>query len=391
MMGMSMMGMRVRALWITALVALITGPSAGVVVLPGTPLRELAEKRGLLFGTDILDSWPEPFSTDQAFKSIASRQFNFGNWDWCTQWPVDQPHGPEGGFNFDCFDAVVPFFRAANMTVRTNGILASAHNSTFPAWLLDGIKSKNFSQQQVRFFLENRTKTVVPHWLSSGLPFNGMIAVNEAFWNQDMTYKYGPMWPHNWVFGPDMNIFSWAFDNSTDWFAQTFAWAREAADGAGFPQLPLFYNDYGIETASPKADAVLRFLSEQLKAGTPIDGIGFQAHLQCNCVGCNESSVISANMQRFIKLGLKVWVTELDVAMAPGCTQDMQASVYSAVLEACLANAPHCNSFMLWGFTDRFTWLDNKTQAPNILDAEYRPKPAYFALQKALSEPEKSA
>ena len=161
--------------------------------------------------------------------------------------------------------------------------------------------------------------------------------------------------------------------------------------GFGRNKLPLFYNDYGIETATPKADAVLHFISEQLKDGTPIDGIGFQAHLRCDCAnyppqpGCNQSSVISANMQRFIKLGLKVWVTELDVAMAPGCTQQMQAAVYSAVLEACLANAPHCDSFMLWGFTDRYTWLDNKTQAPNILDAAYRPKPAFFALQKALS------
>ena len=89
-------------------------------------------------------------------------------------------------------------------------------------------------------------------------------------------------------------------------------------------------------------------------------------------------------MQRFIQLGLKVWVTELDVAMAAGCTQEMQAAVYSAMLEACLLNAPHCNTFMLWGFTDRYTWLDNRTQAPTILDSNYQPKPAYFALQRTL-------
>ena len=117
-----------------------------------------------------------------------------------------------------------------------------------------------------------------------------------------------------------------------------------------------------------------------------------QAHLRCDCgnyppqPGCNNSSVISANMQRFIKLGLKIWVTELDVAMASGCTQERQAAVYRAVLEACLANAPHCDSFMVWGFTDRYTWL--KTKDPAMLDAEYRPKPAFFALQRALDATE---
>lgn len=359
--------------------------------LPGTPLRELAQKRGLLFGTDIQDTWPNPYASDEPFKTIASRQFNFGNWDWCTTWSVDQANGPNESYSFDCFDAVIPFMRAANMTVRTNGILPSAHNTCLPPWLLKGYKDHNFTQEQVQRFLENRTKTVVPHWLSSGLPFHGMIAVNEAFWNQEMP-SYGE-WPSNWIFGPDKNIFSWSWDNTTGWFAQTFEWARQAADNAGFQreQLPLIYNDYGIETATPKADAVLRFLSEQISNGVPIDGIGFQAHLQCDCgnyppqPGCNQSSVISANMKRFIKLGLKVWITELDVAMTKGCTQEMQATVYTAMLEACLNNMPHCNSFMLWGFTDRYTWLNNETQAPTILDANYQPKPAYFAMQKLLA------
>ena len=127
--------------------------------------------------------------------------------DWCTSWATDQADGPDGGFSFDCFDAVVPFFKSANMTVRTNGILASAHNTCLPKWLLDGYKAKKFSKKQLQLFLENRIKAVVPHWLASGLPFHGMIAVNEGFWNQEMP-KYG-QWPSNWVFGPDMNMFRW--------------------------------------------------------------------------------------------------------------------------------------------------------------------------------------
>merc|ERR1712070_1063097 len=97
-------------------------------------------------------------------------------------------------------------------------------------------------------------------------------------------------WPNNWLFSPDDNIYAWAFDTAspgaaagTDWFSQPFKWAAAARDAAGFTreQVPLLYNDYGIETGTDKANAVLRFLSEQLAAGAPIDGVGLQAHMQC--------------------------------------------------------------------------------------------------------------
>ena len=71
-----------------------------------------------------------------------------------------------------------------------------------------------------------------------------------------------------------------------------------------------------------QADALLRLLSELIEAGDfPIDGVGFQAHLQCDCggyppqPGCDNATVIAENMKRFSELGLAVWITELDVAM----------------------------------------------------------------------------
>jgi GH35 family endo-1,4-beta-xylanase len=94
---------------------------------------------------------------------------------------------------------------------------------------------------------------------------------------------------------------------------------------------------------------------------------------------------------------LRVCRTEMDVQMAPGCTQQDQARVYSAVLEACLANAPHCDSFMVWEFTDKYSWLcpadgpQPCAKAPNLLDASYKPKPAFTALQSVLSKPPAAA
>lgn len=392
---------------------------------PGPRLRDLAAARSppLLFGTDLFDSFPYPATGDPAmcvgnssatgchanasFAAVAAGEFNAGNSDSCLVWSASQPT-PANKYDFRCADRIFAFMAQHNMTyAHVNGIM-QAHNVApwspccCPHWLTDGYPYSSWSRtnhtykytrRQVREFLQMRIAAVVPRWVNSGVPVRGIFPVNEAIANQPYPADRGG-WPHNWLTGPEENIFSWAFGNetanSTAWFAQTFRWVRSAADKAGATKLQLFYNDYGIETPGAKTDAVLRWVTEQRSAGVPIDGVGFQAHLPCDCAGspgCNSSKVIGAVMQRYVRAGLKVWVTELDVKMAPSCTQDMQAAVYSAVLGACLSISPHCDSFMVWGFTDHIwfptQWLAGKQ--PAIFDGNYHPKPAYFALRKLLS------
>ena len=294
-----------------------------------------------------------------------------------------------------------------------NAVMAGAHNvedqgmaCCMPSWLTDGYPYSSWSRRkghtykysraEARGFLQKRIAAVVPRWISSA-DVRAIIPINEAIANQPYTGRGG--WPHTWITGAQENIFSWAFGdsthNSTEWFGQTFKWVRAAADGAGATKLKLLYNDYGIITPGAKQDAVLRLLTEQKAAGVPIDGIGFQSHLPCDCTGaagCNSSAVIAASMRRFIKAGFTVAVTELDVStdgMDPEslCTPAMQAAVYGAVLEACLSVSPHCESVMVWGFTDHIyspgQWLAGKQ--PAIFDGDFHAKESYFAMQKILA------
>jgi endo-1,4-beta-xylanase len=118
----------------------------------------------------------------------------------------------------------------------------------------------------------------------------------------------------------------------------------------------------------------------------PIDGVGLEMHLALGQQLPMAQDVL-ANMQSFTALGLEVQITEMDVQIhqASGTTQEKlatQANIYHNMLGVCLSVAK-CTAFVIWGFTDRYTWIPSFTghpDAPLIFDESYHPKPAYSAL-----------
>jgi endo-1,4-beta-xylanase len=116
----------------------------------------------------------------------------------------------------------------------------------------------------------------------------------------------------------------------------------------------------------------------------PIDGVGFQTH--ANLEGLPPDFV--DNMRRFKALGLDIAITEADVALKlPPSAADLQAQadVYAQIVRSCFA--VECRSLTFWGFTDGRSWI-SETQAgmgaATLLDEQLRPKPAFFAVQRAL-------
>ena len=86
-------------------------------------------------------------------------------------------------------------------------------------------------------------------------------------------------------------------------------------------------------------------------AGTPIDGIGVQAHLIVGQV----PSTLKANLEAFTALGVEVAITELDIRMTLPSTDALlaqQSADYQAVIHACKTVAG-CVGVTLWDYTDR--------------------------------------
>jgi hypothetical protein len=86
---------------------------------------------------------------------------------------------------------------------------------------------------------------------------------------------------------------------------------------------------------------------------------------------------------------LLVNITELDISIqkSPSLITDkdfsQQALQYGMMMHIFLKNN-NCTSFLMWGFTDKESYLGSKCNA-FIFDTNYKAKPSYFALKDTLS------
>ena len=88
----------------------------------------------------------------------------------------------------------------------------------------------------------------------------------------------------NEILDDNGNIHETTWSSIDDFMCKSFKAARSAAS----PQVELFYNDYNHESMTSwqktKSDAVFNMLKEMKARGSdcPIDGIGFQTHINLN-------------------------------------------------------------------------------------------------------------
>jgi len=155
------------------------------------------------------------------------------------------------------------------------------------------------------------------------------------------------------------------------------AFRRTQAAGASGK---LLYNDYDVAFPGPKSDALIALVTELVQDEVPIDGVGFQMHLDADFA---DFDGVAETFAKVRALGLEVYITELDVSIRAGQTEAQQAEVYANVLRTCLAETA-CRALQIWGFTDRYSWRRETT--PLVLDRAYLPKPAYLALQEVFLE-----
>lgn len=312
-------------------------------------LKALAAQRGFYIGTSLQAKF---LTRETDYAKIAAREFNVMTPEWemlmCNIWPE-----PER-YDFAFSDQLVQYAYANGMKIRGYALFSG---NCVPNWMAGVTYSKAGASE----LLHNYVLAVVGRY--RGLIWTWDVA--------DQTIGKGSVWEN--MLG-------------ADYLKLVFQWAHQAD-----PNALLFYNDTGIEVSNAKYQLVYDTLKGLKDKGVPINGVGMAYHLSYPI----PTKMMADAMKQFNDLGLMVQVTQFDMPaqyIANPNAMAQQAQAYGETLQTCL-DAANCTAFVMWGFTDKHSWLADTFQNPNIdpliLDKDYQPKPAYAALYKALQTKKK--
>jgi endo-1,4-beta-xylanase len=261
-------------------------------------------------------------------------------------------------YDFRDADRIVRSARRAGMQVRGHALLWHEQN---PPWLERALTSR----RRAIAILRAHVRRVVRRF---GRDVAQWDVVNE------------PLEPS----GGGLHDTLWRRAIGPDYVAIALRLAHRYA-----PHAALYLNEFGLEAPGPKLDGMVALVAALKADRVPLDGVGFQSHVLC-LFGCRDAfDTLAAGMQRVSDLGVDVAITELDVGVVEPVTPatlEEQAATYAGAVDACLAVA-RCRTIVLWGFTDRYSWIPTFWAGLGSalpFDADYRPKPAYWALHDHL-------
>ncbi len=302
--------------------------------------------------------YPAPFPNDREYLQHLAAEFNSVSPENQLKWEFVHPE--RDTYRFAEMDAIVEFAQENKQVVRGHTLFWHSQN---PAWLEEG----DFSKEELRAILKDHIQTVVGRYAGKIQQWD---VANEIFNDNGTLRTTDNIWIRE--LGPEI-------------IADAFRWAHEAD-----PKAKLFFNDYGVESVNAKSNAYLELIPRLQAQGVPVDGFAIQGHLSTRYGFPGD---LRTNLQRFDDLGLETAITEIDVRMdvaagtQPTAAQlEKQASYYQRALDACIA-VEECNSFTIWGFTDKYSWVPvffPEEGAATIMWDDLGKKPAFYALRRAL-------
>ncbi|RYY76832.1 MAG: 1,4-beta-xylanase [Gammaproteobacteria bacterium] len=294
--------------------------------------------------------------------------------------------GTVADYHFEDADAFVAYAKLKNMSVHAHTLFWHADYQV-PTFM------KNFAGTPEEFLalVDTHVTTLVDHFEASN-NIASWDVVNEALTDDN---------PSNYRTNSPFYVKS---GNSPVFIERAFQAAR-AADA----NVDLYYNDYNIENNDAKTVKMMEMVTDFKNRNVPITGVGFQMHV---CLRWPSIASISAAMKGVADLGLKVKISELDVAVnQPYCDNYPvnkiseftpaialeQKKRYCDIVAAYKAVVPPAQrgGVTVWGTTDAGTWLDGlyasqyegeKISWPLLFDSRYGDKPALRGFADALQD-----
>ncbi len=318
-------------------------------------LREAAQARGKLVGFAMFG---KP-GLEPKYDETAAREFNVLVCENAMKFGSVCPKA-RGQYDFSVPDAIVGFAQTNKMKVRGHCLVWHFQQ---PNWFSQG----NWSKQEMAEILHEHIRTMVTHYKGKVFAWD---VVNEAISDSKDPKEIYRKDNYYDVLGPN-------------YLDKAFRWAREAD-----PTAKLIYNEYGTEFGGLKFEKMFEMLKGMKARGVPVDGVGLQMHIGLGAK--NQTKKLASTIRKLGELGLEVQITELDVAMELPSNErklQTQAEIFGDVAATAMDERA-CTALLMWGFTDKHSWLPQfsggKRGCGLIFDEQYRPKPAYAAMLKAM-------
>lgn len=353
--GWLLRDLRARPLGIAKL-KVVDAPSLTVNHSDPNSLRNLVDKlpRKIQIGTAVSAN---PLFTVQRYQNIAMSQFNLITLE--SSLKAQFIHPAANKYGFTDADNIVAMAEANGQVIHGHTLVFAKSN---PSWITDAPAA-----DLQKIMIEHIT-AVVGH-------FKGRIAswdvVNEPLSEKDEDYANGNL---------GLRQDFWEKAMGETYIDQAFTAAR-AAD----PSAKLYLNDYGIEHAGQRWDALIALVQRLKNRGVPIDGVGFESHVY-QTTDRIDPEILRSHIQEIATLGLSVRISEIDVT---GTNPQFQSDQYSSVLSVCISE-PNCTSYTTWGISDLYGSTTISDRYPLLLgtsllwDKDMKSKPAYAALQVVL-------
>ncbi|MBX2810792.1 MAG: endo-1,4-beta-xylanase [Myxococcales bacterium] len=285
-------------------------------------------------------------------------------------------HPEEHQYNWDDADKLIRWAHAKK--IRVHGHTLIWHSGyQVPEWMTN--YSGDFEEM-----LNDHVRTIVRHFKRSVVSWdvvNEAIDENTNCWRNSLFYqRIGP-----------------------EYIANAFQVAHDVN-----PKVDLYYNDYSTEDGNGAKFACLLELVDGLLAdNVPIDGVGFQMHVQ---IDWPSASAIASAFQAIVDRGLKVKLTEIDVPLnnpwssvpfpqytsLTDAADERQKQRYKSIVETYLAIVPPKlrGGITIWGLWDGDSWLLELGDRQGVddwpllftgpQDGPYKAKEAFYGVQEAL-------
>ncbi|MCR8657391.1 endo-1,4-beta-xylanase [Paenibacillus endoradicis] len=286
----------------------------------------------------------------------------------------------KGVYNYTNADTLVNWAEANNIKVHGHTLVWHDQSA---AWLTSGADGKALTRAEAKSNMEEYIINVAGHFKDKVISWD---VVNEAFdggsgiptdW-KTVLRKSSP-WYIAYENGADKS----KGESGADYIYDAFVLARLADRNA-----TLYYNDYN-ETEAWKREA-MALMAEDLNEKWKVDdrntesgrllveGIGMQAHYWIQDL---NPATVEATIARFVKAGVKVSVSELDIPSKGTLTKDeeiKQAELYAQLFVIYKKYASSIERITIWGKADSQSW--RASGSPLLFDKAFAAKQAYYAV-----------